>query len=892
MDAALYRYLRDGGLVLTVNNRLARQIRESYDHKRVHEGAEAWLRPQVHSLLAWCEGQFRSLRQGPEILGPAQSLRLWENIIEADQDRRTLLHVPQTARRALRAHQLLIRYGVDFTAAQAALDQQAFLHWRSQWLQMAEHHGWVDAAASVRLLAAALEEHRCAAPKQAILAGFDQLTPDVALLADVLKRLSCSVEMWAPAPPSSTHLTLFDAADPQAEVACCARWIRNIRKAEPLARIGIVVPRLEDYRGFFATVFQDELDPTGILEGVETNLAFNISLGRPAGQEGPVYAALRLLQVGSRLTTDDFGWLLRSPYVGRFRRDFSIRAKLDKALRESGTPEWTLSSLQKFCSRFCRDQQKQGGDVQTVLNLLAARSRIDKRRLPGDWAESFLQDLQQLGWPGDRPLSSREFQAAETLQKLLADLAGLDRVSRPMARREAVSILARLATDTEFQPESQGNEVQVLGLLESAGLSFDYLWLPGLHDGALPQPPRPNPFIPLTVQRRAGMERADAARERRFAEQVAERLFHCAPEVVLSWPRQIDGIAQRPSPLLPALATGGPVLADTAHPAGVIHNAGVRLEKVRDARAPALKPGGKFAGGTGILKDQALCPFRAFAHYRLHARRLERPEIGLDNLSRGSLVHSALEFFWKQIETQSALQGLSGQELASAVRRAVDAALGRLEREKRRDIAGWQKEIEGNRLVSLLMAWLRLEAERAPFAVQSVEKNLQVAVGRLSIRTRVDRIDRLASGGLAILDYKTGRCDTAQWFDERLTEPQLPVYCLSRSVGDVEAVLFAQVRSRIGECGFRGVTRSAESWPGLAAGATEKVLDALGWRDFDDIIGHWRQALERLGNAFVDGDAIVDPVSREAACRFCDLVSLCRIHEAGSNLSSPEQGHG
>ena len=888
MDADLYSHLCKGGLVLTVNNRLARQLREDYDQRRADEKAGVWLRPQVFSLAAWSESRIRSLREDPEILSQAQSLRIWVEIIEADQARHALLQLHQTARRAFQAHQLLVRYGVNFDAEEAGPDSRAFLRWRSRWQRQAARRNWTDAAVLIRRVAGALAEKRCAAPGRVLLAGFDHMVPDVALLVDVLRGLHCEVHEWNPAPANAGKRSSFAAADPRAEVCHCARWVRRIRESEPQARIGIVVPRLEDYRRHFATVFQDELDPAGVLQGVETHTAFNISLAGSVGDEGPVRAALRLLQTGRRLTTDDFGWLLRSPYIGRHRRDASRRARLDKALRESGVPEWTLAALRRFAVRFSGDQEKQPFDAQSILAMLAARDRSRSSQLPGDWAESFVKDLREMGWPGDRGLSSREYQAAESWHRLLADLASLDRVSQPMQRREAVAALTRLAADTEFQPESQGGEIQVLGLLEAGGMSFDHLWVAGLHDGALPQPPQPNPFIPLAVQQRAGMERADAVRERLFAERVANRLFHAAPEVVLSWPRLVDGIVQRPSPLLPGLDADGMVLADPASPATAIHSAGRRLETLADCRAPALNLKKTFAGGTGLLKDQALCPFRAFAHYRLHARRLESPEIGLDNLCRGSLVHYALEFFWKKVETQSALRTLSRDERENAVRQAVASSLDRFEREKRRDLPAGQKAIERRRLTGLLTSWLEFEAERPPFVVQSLEKSLKVAVGRLTIRTRVDRIDLLEDGSLAILDYKTGRCDPAQWFDERLTEPQLPVYCLSGPSDRIGAVMFAQVRSRLRECGFRGVTRSDEPWPGQGGGTTGKVLEAHGWQSFDAIIDHWRAALERLGNAFAAGDAEVDPVSPEAACRYCDLAPLCRIHEAGTTLHLPE----
>ena len=62
----------------------------------------------------------------------------------------------------------------------------------------------------------------------------------------------------------------------------------------------------------------------------------------------------------------------------------------------------------------------------------------------------------------------------------------------------------RLAAQTLFQPEAPDVPIQVLGVLESAGLEFDHLWVMGLTDEAWPIPARPNPFIPVALQRAAG----------------------------------------------------------------------------------------------------------------------------------------------------------------------------------------------------------------------------------------------------------------------------------------------------------------------------------------------------------------------------------------------------
>jgi len=182
------------------------------------------------------------------------------------------------------------------------------------------------------------------------------------------------------------------------------------------------------------------------------------------------------------------------------------------------------------------------------------------------------------------------------------------------------------------------------------------------------------------------------------------------------------------------------------------------------------------------------------------------------------------------------------------------------------------------RLIALAREWLAEELRRAPFEVVEIEKKHVETLGRLTITTRVDRIDRLADGRLAIIDYKTGKVEIAQWSDLRLSEPQLPIYCLGLGPEAVGAVLFAVVRNRHRERGFRGLAATDGLWP-----SQEKALQALlgerGWTDFSDLCAYWRTTLTALGDDFANGAAAVDPADPRLTCRYCDLVPLCRIRE-------------
>ncbi len=879
MDEGLYKAAEEGCLILTVNDRLSRYLSQQYDLHQQQQGLTAWLRPDILSLSAWlsrCQWQIPGM---PVFLNKAQLEHIWTLIIESDVERsgNHLLQVPQTARRALQAHQLLVRYSAEFGLDEAAEDHEAFLRWRKQWQVQSAENNWHDSVEIPWLLSKAITEKRLCLPEKIIFAGFDEITPDLLHLNNVMTLHGSEIEHWHPEPCRNVSRQRFAADDPADEVSQCARWIRGLLNENPTAKIGVVVPQLEVYQPLVEQILTAELDPAALLAGDEVPQIFNLSLGRDLGREGVIHAALRMLRLGMQVDHDEISGLLRTPYLGKYVEEGSKRAQIDRELRRSRRFDWPLSRLQKTLEKLSRERSIPIPDFIDIVGVISADLRKSGKHLPGFWAEHFANFLHKLKWPGNRGLSSREYQAVQHFKSSLGELASLDGVSSPIDRSEAVKILMRMISTLEFQPEGGDAPVQVLGELESSGLNFDYLWILGLHDAAMPKPASPNPFIPLPVQRRHGMKRSDAEREYRFAEQVATRLFSAAPDIVLSWPVQDKGARHSPSPFITNIQEGRPALAESCAPAGVLWQGRPDLEETTDDHGPSISSRKPFTGGTGIIKDQALCPFRAFAHHRLRAERLDVPDIGIDNMSRGTLAHTVLELFWANVGDQQTLLSLDESTLDQHLYAAVDRALDRLEKERRYDLPARQREIERQRLISLTRQWLEFERCRGPFRVMESEQSHQIKIGNLLIRTRIDRIDELDDGTCAIIDYKTGRPDPLQWLDDRITEPQLPIYCLGLPKKKVGAVMFAAVRSKEKESGFKGLSRKDESWSGAKPRALEARLEEKGWVGFEDILQHWEKTLPCLGDAFARGDAAVDPVDLELACKYCDLKGFCRI---------------
>jgi len=154
----------------------------------------------------------------------------------------------------------------------------------------------------------------------------------------------------------------------------------------------------------------------------------------------------------------------------------------------------------------------------------------------------------------------------------------------------------------------------------------------------------------------------------------------------------------------------------------------------------------------------------------------------------------------------------------------------------------------------------------------------RLALGGLELEFRVDRVDALAGGGLAIIDYKSGRAPSpAKWFAVRPAGTQVGLYALAqraRTPGEqVVAALYAQLKA--GAVSVNGLAADSALWPGLRTLPGAKGVTLAAWNDVE---AAWRSGYAAIAADFRDGHAGVAPRDA-AACRLCDLQPLCRIQQ-------------
>jgi probable DNA repair protein len=361
-----------------------------------------------------------------------------------------------------------------------------------------------------------------------------------------------------------------------------------------------------------------------------------------------------------------------------------------------------------------------------------------------------------------------------------------------------------------------------------------------------------------------------------------------APEVIMSHASREDDRELTPSALIAALPLKEwseltiPAYAELRD----VLIAAADEELQDEGQAPGMRTAAGVApsgAGTNAFRDQAACPFRAFAVHRLGAEAIESPGHGLDASARGTLVHALFAGVWQALKTQARLKALVEAELVALLDAAADTALGRLRRQRPDVLRSRLAALEKQRLIELARAWLELEKERPPFEVALIEEKQAVSFGGLTVNARLDRLDRVRIIGgdpvSVILDYKTGRVNVGDWLGHRPDDPQLPLYAVAGGEA-VGAVAFAAVKT--GEMRFRGLAGEEGLVPGVRTLAEQRLAAARAYRSWEDLLDGWRQELEALGRSFVAGDARVDPKHGDDSCGYCGLRALCRIDERAS----------
>jgi ATP-dependent helicase/nuclease subunit B len=458
------------------------------------------------------------------------------------------------------------------------------------------------------------------------------------------------------------------------------------------------------------------------------------------------------------------------------------RARLGEARAEGEPRENRTNASRRLSAEKWTDAENLAGRIHDALRPLEALAEHDGAVPLHELVAAHLAaiDLVTRSERGSTPAAASE--DAEALAQAFEELQASAEVGLLIQPRDYPELFTALIERAVVRRRGGLDpRIHIWGALEARLQSADVIVLGGLNEGTWPSQTRLDPLLSRPMRAALALEPP----ERRIglaAHDFAQALGH--PVVWLTRAARQDNEPKVASRWLQRLtAYAGKELAAEMHARG---KAMLTLSRRLDAPLAIDKPKRPDPSPPHEMRPKRLSvtrietlirdPYAIYAQYVLDLHPFEALGKLPDAADRGSLVHDILEKFIAERPR--------GPFDSEAEERLL--AIGRDAFGKHADfpevIALWWPRFQ-----KIARWFIRAEAQRTDVLERYVEANGGWEVTPdFTLSVRADRIDRLADGGLAIIDYKTG---TPPTIDEVLAlAPQLPLEGLMARRGGFEGI--------------------------------------------------------------------------------------------------------
>jgi ATP-dependent helicase/nuclease subunit B len=325
---------------------------------------------------------------------------------------------------------------------------------------------------------------------------------------------------------------------------------------------------------------------------------------------------------------------------------------------------------------------------------------------------------------------------------LLADLESSAPLGPPTCEPAALGpILRRMMDRVAIRPPQGGHpRLSIWGLLEARLQHADLMVLGGLNEGVWPAAPSPDPWLAPRIRAELGLPGLDR-RIGLSAHDLAMALG--AREVIVTRARRDDRaptIASRFWLRLEAM-TGGMTREHRLKSwAAALDRPTDYLPAGRPAPSPPVADRPTRIAVTKLDRLKA-DPFAFYADTMLRLYPMDAVDADPSPAWRGSAVHAVFEAWMKE-------DGCDPDRLLPRAHRLLDDMAAHVVMK-----ALWEPRlIEALEWVAARMRELQAEGRR-PIAAETEGRT---DIAGITLTGKVDRIDRMADGSLAIVDYKTG----------------------------------------------------------------------------------------------------------------------------------------
>jgi probable DNA repair protein len=876
--------LADGKIILVPNHQTREAILYGYANSR-HQ-IKAWPSPQVFAIDIWLQNYWQKMSNQARkpfnqlhLLGKQEEAFIWLKLLEASIDSIPLLNTSDTAIAVSRAYQLAKQWQIRSPAISAysgISDVTAFLHWSDQFAEYCQTNQLISLSDATEKIVTDLEQGNTELKNEIYLLGFSNPPPLYQKLFDSLPRTTLLANLNNKPSNSTPDTTRYSFADMQTEVTACAKWARDITDKSPAAHIGIVC---EDLTAKFNSIYP--LFCASYLPAAASSLNHKpvincLVAANSLDQTQTINLIFQVLALNLHSQdTAGFCRLLQNRKISGYKEEEQARLALQLTLRRrceatSRIADLKTPMLEADSNHHCPLLADKLNHFEQLRRRRAGRGNT------AHWADLFEQQLTLIDWTEPQCHVSENMLFSQW-EEVLLQFRDAAQILGEMNCYSAISRLKLLCRQTPTKiPFDPSLNVSLLTTDQAIGFQFTHVWILGMDDRNWPVAAQQQPFLPYALQKQLELPGSSSQLQLKKAQHALSTLIQATSSAVIFSHYQMEEDSKlRVSALVREYEAAQFPIPDspTEYPQ-------CSIETVEDPICLPLGGNETIKGGASLLTNQANCPFRGFAIHRLKSEPLPQFRAGFDPLARGIALHLALEHFWNIIKSSRKLAELNGDALAEQIDASVHVAVKWLQRSFPETMSPAFSALESNRLIILLGSYVLSEKERSPFNALATEQLLEWENGLIKLKLKVDRVDLLDDGTLALIDYKTGRragqITNYRWFDDRPEDLQIPLYQLTlseQSDNNLSAALICQINAE--NISYIGATDLEGFHPSLDPLAKVRGFDGT-WPELQQ---KWNAVVASIAAEFSQGLLTVTPTRGSDTCQYCKLAGLCRVDE-------------
>lgn len=454
--------------------------------------------------------------------------------------------------------------------------------------------------------------------------------------------------------------------------------------------------------------------------------------------------------------------------VFNFHENFDWETLMD-ILFSPHLKKMDMEKAERFSAFSRREFEHTGFFMENFSSLQDGNARLIKKMLGKtqggeksceEWINAIYAIISTAGWRPGLPEVKYSF------ERVLESLKTKARLSK----EEFLSMLIKSFELVDIQ-EGKGHGVKVSGVLESVGIEKKLCFIGGATEENIPQSPSlEEVFIPDMLKKELGFTNYTLriARERFDVYRLKKENEH----VVFTYPSKISGENRMKSIFLFQQQESALKEDFTAAAAKKIFHFEFSQEKFKKK----FIAGGKLRLSVTQFEKLMKCPYRFYIENVESMDVYKKPEIDEAPDLWGTVIHFVM---------QKIFSGYKGRTLSSERREEFETMFrnetaGEIKsRYKEGRISAFYRDVMMMRLNEVASKFNSVMANHFEVRLEGVEEEIFVELPDIILNGKIDRIEKLPSGEVAVIDIKTGTSKPPSYTENDFfnnSNLQLPLY--------------------------------------------------------------------------------------------------------------------